>query len=286
MKKQYRPWRALEVVILEALVFWPLAASGQHPANPPSVPAGYRLTWFDEFDDDVLDTDKWAYRVDNKHRSIQRRENVSLEDGSLVLALEVLNTPIEGKRAAGAGVVSKRRFRYGYYEVRARLGIPGQPERGWHHAFWAMAAEVDDEGNVSTTYPGIRRTEIDCYENPTEHRHEGNLNGLNNFTQHVIVWGENGKEVGRLPTPPEDVNQNEKFSAADWHTYAFEWTPAEVRFFVDGELTKVADYPAEEYIHDEVNLWITAISANWNIGGQIPSRAEYDYIRCYEPNNE
>ena len=284
MNTQCRPRRTLEVVVLAASAFCPLAVSGQQPANPPSVPAGYRLTWFDEFNDEALDTDKWAYRVDNKHRSIQRRENVSLEDGSLVLALEVLNAPIEGKRAAGAGVVSKRRFRYGYYEVRARLGIRGQHERGWHHSFWAMAAEVDDQGAVSTTYPGIRRTEIDCYENPTEHRHETHLNGMNNFTQHVIVWDESGKEAGRLPKPPKDVTHYEQFDAAEWHTYAFQWTPEEVRFFVDGKLTKVANYPAEEHVHDEVNLWVTAISANWNKGGQVPSKAEYDYVRCYEPS--
>ena len=247
------------------------------------VPKGYEIYWAEEFEVDTLDTSKWAYRNDAKHRSVQLRENVVVADGVLTLNLRVLDNPIRGKKASGAGIISKERFRYGYYEVRAKLGLPGDDGRGWHHSFWAMAAEVDDKGNVSTTYPGIRRTEIDCYENATEHKNGKHQQGLSNFTQHVIVWNEKGEEWGRLPKPPTDVEERgEDFNPADWHTYAFEWTPEVVRFYVDGEVTKVADYPAKQHVHDEINLWLTAISANWNSGKQTPSRAQYDYLRCYK----
>ncbi len=247
------------------------------------VPEGYELYWAEEFEGDSLDTTKWAYRNDAKHRSVQLRENVIVSDGKLTLDLRVLDEPIRRKKAAGAGIISKERFRYGYYEVRARLGLPGDDGRGWHHSFWAMAAEVNEEGNVSTTYPGIRRTEIDCYENATEHKNGKHQDGLSSFTQHVIVWNEKGKEWGRLPKPPTDVeDRGDDFDPAEWHTYGFEWTPKVVRFFVDGDLTKVAEYPAEKHVHDEINLWLTAISANWNSPKQTPSRAQYDYLRCYK----
>lgn len=247
------------------------------------IPEGYELYWAEEFDGDSLNTSKWAYRNDAKHRSVQLRENVVVADGVLTLNLRVLDDPIRRKKAAGAGIISKERFRYGFYEVKARLGLPGDDGRGWHHSFWAMAAEVDGKGNVSTTYPGIRRTEIDCYENATEHKNGKHQDGLSSFTQHVIVWNEEGKEWGRLPKPPIDVeDRGDDFDPADWHIYGFEWTPLEVRFFVDGELTKVADYPADIFEHDEINLWLTAISANWNSERQTPSRAQYDYLRCYK----
>ena len=248
-------------------------------ADPPE---GYRLVWSDEFDGDSLNTSAWAYREDNKHRSLQRRENVTLGDGRMKLTLRVLDEPVEGKRASGGGIISRERFHYGYYEVRARLGVAGEPQRGWHHSFWAQAAEITEEGTVSTTYPGIRRTEIDCFENASEHRHDKAQANISRFTQHVIVWNESGRESERLPKPPADLTAIEGFEPSDWHTYAFLWTEEGVTFYVDGAETHFADYPASRYEHDRINLWLTAISANWNSADPLPSSAEYDYIRVYQ----
>ena len=246
-------------------------------------PAGYKLAWSDEFDGSTLDTTLWAYREDNKHRSVQRRENVRVNEGRLTLDLLVHEERIDGKRASGAGVVTRERFRHGYYETRARLGLPGGSQRGWHHAFWAMAAEVDERGAVATTYPGVRRTEIDGYENSTDHRGAPSESGLSRFTQHVIVWAPSGREVGRLPKPPADITALKDFDAGVWHKYAFCWTPQRVEFFVDGQPTCVAEYPESDFEHDAVNVWLTAISANWNTPDATPSRAEYDYLRVYAP---
>ncbi len=248
---------------------------------------GYKLEWADEFDGDQLDTTKWAYRTDNKHRSIQLKENIVIKNGSLLLNLNVLNEPIEGQMASGAGIVSKKRFKYGYYEVRSKLGDgidddkDGKTDEGWHHSFWAMAASIDSAGEVNTTYPGIRRTEIDCYENPSIHVHEPEQTGLSNFSQHVIVWNEEGKEWGRLPKPPADVTRMENFDAGQWHVYGFEWTEKVINFYVDGKITKVAEYPVGKFVHDDLNVWLTAIAANWTGKDQEKSKAEYDYFRFY-----
>jgi len=248
---------------------------------------GYILDWSDEFDGTILDTTKWAYRVDNKHRSIQLKKNVHVKDGSLVLELIQLKEPVEGKFASGAGIVTKRRFRYGYYEVKAKLGSgkdtdgDGFKDDGWHHAFWAMAALVESS-EVNTTYPDIRRTEIDCFENASDHEHEAE-SGLDRFTQHVIVWKENGKEWGRLPEPPGDITEIPGFDANKWHTYGFKWDEKEILFYVDGEIQQIAIYPADKFEHDMVNVWLTAISANWCKAGAQDSRAEYDYFRYFKP---
>jgi len=252
------------------------------------APEGFELAWHDEFDGKGLDREKWAIRTDNKHRSIQLAKNVSIENGALVLSLNVYEEPIEGKYASGAGIVSKRRFKYGYYEVRAKLGDgidednDGKTDEGWHHSFWAMAASIDEKGEVNTTYPGIRRTEIDCYENPSIHKHEPEQSGLSNFSQHVIVWNEDGKEWGRLPKPPADRTRMENFDAGEWHTYAFEWNEKQVLFYVDGKQTKVAEYPADQFVHDEINVWLTAMAANWTGDDQEKSQAQYDYFRFFK----
>ena len=87
-----------------------------------------------------------------------------------------------------------------------------------------------------------------------------------------------------MPKPPADRTLIPGFDASEWRLYAFEWTPEKVNFYVDRQITQIADYPADKHPHDEVNVWLTAISANWNHqGDQIPSKTEYDYFRYYAP---
>lgn len=263
--------------------------------HSPSVPEGYELSFFDEFDGNKLDETKWAYREDVKHYTIQKRENVEIKNGYLHLNLTPLATPEKKKNAAGAGIISHKRFKYGYYEVRSSMGDGiddnhnGKVDEGWHHAFWAQAAVIDPETNtVATTFPGIRRTEIDIYENPTSHKKKHEHGDINNFTQHVIVWTDKGKTWGRLPTPPADLTigkeLDENFNATDWHTYAIEWTPEYVQFYVDGKKTSLAKYPAsdEKFVHDNINVWLTAMGASWTGKVREKSLARYDYFRFYE----
>ena len=251
----------------------PLASRG-------AVPVGYQISWNDEFDGTSLNESDWWYRADEKHRSKQLPSNVSLQGGELVLTLDRLDTPINGFNAAGAGIITQQRFQYGYYETRAKLGDgidsdnDGQIDEGWHHAFWAQYAEGDGNGNVGTTFPPARRTEIDGYENSSS-------STLNRMTQHVLVWNDQGVITERLPS--SDISTLPDGTQHDWHTYGFEWTPEEVRFFIDGVHTKTAVYPADQYEHSAgINLWLTAISANWDDPDMEDSEARYDYFRFYE----
>jgi beta-glucanase (GH16 family) len=242
-------------------------------------PPGFELVWSDEFEGSSLDELSWWYRADEKQQSIQLPENVSVEGGSLKLSLTPLATPVNGFHAAGAGVISQQRFGCGYYETRSRLGDgndddnDGSTDEGWWHAFWAMAAEGQPDGTVTTTFPAIRRTEIDGYENGS--------NDLSRFTQHVLPWNSSGQIIARLPS--NDVSMIPADMIHDWHTYGFEWSPSEVRFYVDDVFQHAANYPADRYEHDEINVWLTAISTNNQSSDQELSEARYDYFRFYGP---
>ena len=87
---------------------------------PPSAPLpGYTLVWSDEFDGDKLDLAKGVYRTDNNHRSTQRPENVALADGKLVLRMKI---ETDGDTDhAGAGIISRKTFRYGYFEAALKI---------------------------------------------------------------------------------------------------------------------------------------------------------------------
>ncbi len=139
-------------------------------------PAGYKLVWNDDFSGSALDTEKWMYRTDVKVESSQRPENVTVEDGYLIIHLR--KEDHRGKSYTAGGVISKQRFRYGYYEARVRMhGAPG-----WHQSIWAMLAT-----DGSTTYPNEMRTEIDGMEFDSDLTWKGHMG--------LIQWD------GRNPAP-------------------------------------------------------------------------------------
>lgn len=236
------------------------------PRSPVVTPAGpgYTLVFADEFNGQEVDSDLWSYRVDRKLLSAQRPHNVS--EGGGVLTIALLKQKVGDYSYTGGGIVSKRAFRYGYFEVRARTtGCSG-----WHSAFWAMAA---DPGN---TYNASRRTEIDQFE----------IDGgdPSRVSQGVIAW----QPADNLPSDKyRGVDIGRKTSvmkfdtSAGWHTYGFAWDEQSVRFFVDGEQTNVAQYPARENVHDALNLWLSAIATRKVDDGCVPATVRFDYARYY-----
>ncbi len=244
----------------------------------------YELAWSDEFDGEALDRGNWHYRADAKLKSVQLPENVSVADGQLVLNLTKLDSEVQGKRYAGAGVVSEESFKYGYYEVRAKLGDgvdsdgdgDGKIDEGWHHAFWCLRAKDDGQGNIPTTKTdednNDANTEIDGFE--IDPGKPGEL------SQHVILW-EDGKTIGRLPRVGADRVRLKGYKASEWHTYSFLWTEGMVKFYVDDKLTHTVEYPADQYPQTEVNVWLSAIATNWFDKTPENSEARYDYFRYY-----
>ncbi len=271
-----------------------LCGLGWQPAMA-NLPAGYTLSWSDEFSGTTLDTSKWFYRADAKHQSVQLPKNVSVADGHLVLTLkpEPAGIVAEGDTyyASGAGVISKQDFHYGYYETRAKLGdgvnddSDAKTDEGWWHAYWAINAEEDPNrpGTVNTSFIKSRRTEIDAFENPSS--------DLSAYSQHVIPWTSkheyfpnSGPNYTKLPA--DDYRRPwPNYNVGGWNTHGFLWTKDRVEFYVNGQHQQTAIYPDSnpDYIHDFVNIWLTAISHKIEDPHQELSQARYDYFRYYAP---
>lgn len=229
------------------------------PAGP-----GYTLVFADEFNGRKVDTALWNYREDRKLLSAQLPQNVSEGNGVLSIALR---KQTDGKFSyTGGGIVSKRAFRYGYFEVRARTTACA----GWHSAFWAMAADP------SNTYNAARRTEIDQFEIDGSEPHH--------ISQGVIAWQ---PAIASAASEYKGIDIGRKFStvafdtSAGWHTYGFAWDEQSVRFFIDGQQTDVAAYPARENVHDALNLWLTVIATRNVDDGCLPATLQFDYVRYY-----
>jgi beta-glucanase (GH16 family) len=254
----------LLTVLAASTLMAQVARQGTYP------PPGYVYAWGDDFSGTTLNQSKWMYRTDVKAESSQRPENVRVKSGDLVI--EMKKQADRGKEYTGGGAISKQRFRYGYYEARVKM-FGGS---GWHESVWAMVAP-----DGTTTYPLQMRTEIDGLEFDSatpERAHMG-----------LIVW-HGPHERQPISCTPGTYQLPLGFDATQgFHTYGFEWTAENVKYFLDGKQRCVLDYPPSAGEHDAINFWLTAIG--YARGGKIddsklPGRMLVDFAAFYRKDGK
>ncbi len=218
----------------------------------------YTLTWFDDFDGAKLDTAAWDCRGDTRFWSIQKTENVTVSDGFLHLALKKEKN---GKTDySSGGVISKRAFKYGYYE--ARIKCP--PGKGWHTTFSLTAHKTEVVG---------ARQEIDVFETDSI--------DLKMFSVNLQTWKPGHRVFGPKHVHTPDLS-------ADFHVFGAEFTPQKVRFFFDGD--HVGSMDANTFVHDEQNFWIGSFAApldkTFHVDDdKLPGEVLVDWVRFYEKKN-
>jgi len=211
-----------------------------------------KLALSDDFDGSTLDTTKWDYRHDTKLNSSQRAENVTVNNGILHIAQK--KEEFNGKHYTGGGVISKQKFKYGYYEARIKLPL----SKGWHNSFWALPYNGSD-----TNTKGLQ--EIDGFE------HDGPNNVIRT---NIHEWNQHKDYQAREQTL---LNLN------NWHTYAFEWTSSnEIRWFIDGVMVRRSQYdPSNSHGSSDQNLWITTLLMGLPEDNNLPSTLDVDYVHVY-----
>jgi beta-glucanase (GH16 family) len=221
-------------------------------------PEGFQLAWADEFNGGALDTSKWNYRTDSKHWSTQLPANVRVENGSAVLLLKKEKSG--DKEYTGAGVISKRAFRFGYYESRFRI-LAG---KGWHSSFWMMGH--DGSGGTGTAATEL---ELDVIENDS-------IN-LNAYGVNLHKWqGQHASYGHKVITT--------KAPLSEFHVFGCEYTPQTVKYFLDAELVQTVD--VSQLPHSDLHIWLTSIASYLGKTdavdeSRLPGRVEYDYVRFY-----
>jgi beta-glucanase (GH16 family) len=242
--------------------------SGAVPTSPP----GWVLDWNDEFDGAQLDHGKWVEELGGHgfgNNELQtytaRAENLRVGGGNLVI--EARREDHDGRhytsaRIKTAGLVERTHGRY-----EARIRIPrGQ---GIWPAFWLLGADCQ-----ATGWP--RCGEIDIMENigkepSTVH---GTLHGPGYSGEHAF-----GK--------PSALDTGAY--ADDYHLYAVEWEPREIRWYRDGILYHTArpelvkgDWVYEHPFYVILNL---AVGGYWpgnpDASTSFPQQMLVDYVRVY-----
>lgn len=241
----------------------------QQPARPP---AGWTLEWSDEFNGAALDRTKWVTETGGHgwgNNEMQfytgRPENMRLEDGHLVI--EARKEAWQGKDYTSARLKTAglKETQYGRYE--ARIKVPkGQ---GIWPAFWMLGANI---GQVGWPKSG----EIDIMEiiGKEPANSYGTLHGPGYSGEHAFSRANalDGAEYGD-----------------DFHVFAVEWEPKQIRWYRDGIHfhTATPDAVKGEWVfeHPFFVLLNLAVGGYWpgypDASTPFPRRMLVDYVRVY-----
>jgi beta-glucanase (GH16 family) len=279
---QWRATRIVSLVTLATLISG-MSLGFCEPAFASS-PTVWSLVWSDEFDGPngaSVDSTKWSFDIggngwgNNELETYTNRTvNADQEGGNLVIKTlkeTYTGTDNQTRNYTSARLLTKNKFTQAYGRFEARIKIPyGQ---GIWPAFWMLGDNIDTAG-----WPNCG--EIDIMENI------GKEPSIVHGTFHGPGYsGANG--ITAAYTFPN----GQKFSD-DFHTFAVEWEPNVMRFYVDGLLYKTrtpADLPpGTTWVFDHPFFIILNVAVGGGFPGNpdattvFPQTMQIDYVRVYQ----
>jgi beta-glucanase (GH16 family) len=256
------------------------ASDGAGPGPSPE-PSTWTLSWSDDFDAGSRpDESRWVYDLGGGgwgNQELQtytsRADNATLRDGALVITARAERfTGSDGvaRDYTSARLKTKDRFAQTYGKFEARLQVPrGQ---GIWPAFWMMGADID-----AVDWPQCG--EIDIMEHI----------GREPATIHGTLHGPGYSGAGG-PSAAASNADGSPFATA-FHTFAVEWEPGEIRWYLDGRQyfsRKPSDLPAGArwvFDHDFFLLLNVAVGGVWpgnpDATTTFPQEMKVDYVRVY-----
>lgn len=252
--------------------------------KPDGQRGNWDLIFSDEFDGSALDTDKWVTcywwdrngctNLGNRELEWYMPENVRVDNGVLRLIAEKKTTYASdgrtylytsgmittGRAIDDTTIPAKFAFQYGFAEIRAK--VPAG--KGLWPAFWFLPITHQS------------KPEIDVLEIL------GDETSITHMTYHYLNAAGGRERKDREYRGPD-------FSAG-WHTFAVEWQPDVIIWYVDG--VERSRFTETEYISAEpmyllVNL---AVGGNWpgapDSNTVFPSEYLVDYVRVWKPGGD
>ena len=270
----------------------------------------WKLVWSDEFEGTQIDPAKWDCDIGNGFFDYDHHvwidgwgneelqfytcepDNVFVKDSLLTIRAvkETLNgcgytsARLKTRKRDGTPLFTKL---YGRFEIRAR--VPWG--KGLWPALW-MLPQHDKYGGWAAS------GEIDLMEIVGEKPHE---------VLNSIHFGSSGSAARALITTVYPLPQGR--TVQDWHVYAVEWEPGEIRFYVDDVLTATYDHwwSCSKTVEGQgvtaqratdINRWpapfdqpfylVMNVAVGGNFPGlpnpqtQFPAELVVDYVRVYD----
>jgi beta-glucanase (GH16 family) len=267
----------LVAVVLSAFLF-------ACPIARASEPTLWTLVWSDEFDGpkgSAVNSSKWSFDIGGNgwgnselETYTSRPANSHLKDGRLII--RALKETFAGpdhitRNYTSARLLTKNKFSQAFGRFEARIRIPyGQ---GIWPAFWLLGDNID-----TAHWPNCG--EIDIMENI----------GKEPSIVHGTFHGP-GYSSGSGISAAFALPAGQKFSD-DFHTFAVEWEPNVMRFYVDQSLYKTrtpSDLPAgASWVFDHPFFIVlnVAVGGRWpgnpDATTVFPQQMVVDYVRVYK----
>ncbi|WP_234124559.1 carbohydrate binding domain-containing protein [Clostridium hydrogenum] len=245
-----------------------------------STKSDWTEVWKDDFNESSIDSSKWNVintgDVYNNEQEYYSDKNAYLKDGNLVL--QARNEKMGNQPYTSAKLTTQGKVDVTYGRIEARIKVPeGQ---GMWPAFWMLP---EDQDKIYGGWPECG--EIDGMEV---------LGNQPSTVYGTIHYGNpHGSSQGTYTLP------DGKKLSDDYHVYAIEWEPGEIRWYIDGILyhkesnwfskdTNAADsftYPApfDRNFYIILNL---AVGGDWpgnpDKSTVFPASMSVDYVKVYK----
>jgi beta-glucanase (GH16 family) len=256
-------------------------------------------SFYDDFDGDALDLQKWSHQTGNgqydpiteesgnwawgnNELEYYQAENTTVSDGTMKITAQKEDTEKDGMWYTSSRIRTKGKFSQKYGRIEAKIKLPAGT--GLWPAFWMLP-----EDEVYGGWP--RSGEIDIME--ARGREPDRVDHTLHFGSN---WPDN-RYSGTSYTLPDGGRIDE------WHVYAIEWSEGKVKWLVDNIVTheisqsewytdgadKETDpnAPFDEEFHIIFNL---AVGGNYD-GNKTPDDGftsavmEVDFVRVYTLEN-
>lgn len=220
----------------------------------------WKMVYSEEFrKEDEIDKN-WISQnsAENAILSSRWRENLRVSRGKLIMSNR--KEKRGGKEWTTANLISKEKFKYGFFECRMR--ISGAP--GINNAFWLNSVER------SKDIPAFEIDVVECH--------------YPNIIRYAIHnWG---TTINTQHSSEGDKYVSEKDLVKRYHIYGLYWDEAELMFFFDGKL--IWKRP-NEYCFNEANILLSTAVLEW--AGEVTdaingTSMNVDYVRVYKQKNE
>lgn len=259
--------------------------------NPSSkaVPKGMQLFWHDEFNNRLLNRNKWFVSYYSTIDHLRGEFEEDMRNDNLPVAAYTLNgktidlfvndslpVKVYDKKISSIQTYNWRtnenlldNSRGGYFEVKVKRSSTGTP-RGLNTAFWFDSPGPDlryylEQGVTLNGTTGIRPKgqvfEIDIFEylNAQFVLH-GHVNNKGEFQHNLATHIAKGYT---------HIDQ--------WVTHGILWSPTAIKHYINGDLIK--EYTDKHQIYSP-NHFMNVLLGSYGAGGTV--NMEVDYIRGYQ----
>jgi len=239
---------------------------------------GLKLVWNDEFNGTAVDLTKWNERTEatSYDEVYNLPANVTETGGNLIITGKRETFNAKPYTSGYLDTIGKKSFRFGKFEMRAKLPVAKGISRGLWPAWWMRSDDSSGELDAMEAWgdPGLQ-TGV-ASEDPF-----GRVLGT--------VWQDTTNASG--PKSASWSGATGSLDATQWHTYSVVWNATGITWYVDDVAYHTATYTSYPWlstsfpttIHLRLNLQISNKYYGYADSTTVlPAQMIVDYVRVYQ----